>query len=356
MRILFNVSTRRGIESILPLMTELGSRGHDLFTLVTTHPSAGLKHPYEFMKGENEGMTRLLDDVTEYTVHSTFCEMAMLSDIYKWNVDLHVTKADSGMSRDIALCHLVKTYVPGAHVVAQQTDWHMHISNNWYSEMFNVTGAKWKRYLTKRGVDPQHINVTGSIKSDRLLSMYSAPSGYGGIPFVVLFAHATYADDERQYIYDELAKFISSMGWRLVIKLHPEHEQYKNRDQERWEGTIKRGPICEHSILTNVNPYELMVDASLVVTSWSNTGYEAMLLNRPTLIVDVGKITDLYAGCGTIVEAKYPMGKAIASALLMDYVRGPLYPTWFEDQLYKVDGHTAERAADNIEEFMGNYT
>jgi len=353
MNILFNVSTKRGIVSILPLMKELGGRGHSIFTLATTHPSAGLAHPYKFMVGENANMLELLEGVAEYTIHPHNDDSAdlygMLSDISGWGIDVHVTKGDSGLARDRVLCSGIRSSFPTVRIIAQQADWHMHIQHPWFSDGFMVMGPRWGRYLVGEGVASTNIVPVGCIKGDYLRTLPRLSREY-----VTFFSQMTYTDEQKLAILKGLVALTNQGGVvedrsTVIIKLHPAWEQYNVDEWGWWMNAIADTPGSSNVELRyKDDPYSLMQRSRLVVTAFSNTGYEAMIMGIPVLIVNISECPELYRDCGVDIYDVEDI-KRSATNVLYGYYDTDKRDRWLHDQIYLNDGKASVRAADVIE-------
>jgi len=351
MNILFNVTTRRGILSILPLMEELRGRGHCIFTLVTTHPSAGLKHPHKFMVGDDEGMTELLDGISEYTIHPSFEGISdldgMLSDIRRWNIDLHITKGDSGMDRDNMICSGISGRLPHIPIVCQQADYHMRLGRAPHSSHFLTMGQRWSEHLWGVGVPESQTTVVGCIKGDYLRTLDRYPSKY--ITFV---SQMSYTNEEKSRILDTLEEVAVDTGYQLVVKLHPAWIQYDVDEWTWWEERISYRNILTDSI----NVYSLLQESALSVAAFSNTIYESMIMGVPAVSINISGDTDVYRSSGVDVYTYADLhGKA------MELIEGQLsledtelLHQWQERQYYTNDGMASQRSDDRIEEIYND--
>ena len=346
MNILFNVSTRRGIVSILPLMNELKDRGHNLYTLVTTHPSAGLKHPHKFMIGPDADMLELLDGITEYKVYSVFDDFRqmyhVLVDIADWNIDVHITKGDSGLPRDRLLCAGIRSQLPHISIYGVQADWHMHIKHPYYSSKFMVMGQRWMEYLTSMGVPYDNISVVGCIKGDYLLTLPHISDDY-----ITFFSQMTYSDEQKESILVSLNNIATCMNKKLIVKLHPAWEQYNVDEWGWWTDRIKSNNAAHTELRYLDDPYELMQNSALVITAFSNTGYEAMIMGIPVVILNISEEQDFYRGCGVDIYSTDDLPDMVEYAM-----RDKSYTSlieWEGRQYHTNDGRASNRAANCIE-------
>lgn len=344
MNILFNVTTRRGIISILPLMRELGSRGHGIYTLVTTHPSMGLKYPHRFMVGENSGMLELLDGI-KYTLHSRFETNAdldrMMADITSWGIDLHITKGDSGMPRDAVLCSAIRRRLPGVRILCQQADFHMHVQRPWYSEHFMVMGPRWATYLESQGVSDDIITPVGCIKGDYLRGLPHLSDDY-----ITFFSQMNYSNEVKGHILTALDDMAGDLGKTAVIKLHPAWIHYRVDEWGWWEDRING--LYNTLLKDHDDAYELMRHSALVVTASSNTGYEAMIMGIPAVVLNIGESQHWYRNCGVDVYSVDELRPMYDRILAGTYDTEAL-SSWQVGQYYINDGLASSRAADMVE-------
>ena len=342
MNILFNVSTRRGIISILPLMKELRLRGHNIFTLVTTHPSSGLRHPHKFMVGDDENMCELLDGVTEYEIFPSFDTIRMMNHVRQWDIDIHITKGDSGMPRDDYICSSLRSVLPGVRILAQQADWHMWIGNHFYSEKFMVMGPRWKEYLIEHGVSEENIDIVGCIKGDYLKTI-----PHGSDKYITFFSQMDYTENQKINTFNGLEFLAHETCLTLVVKLHPAWVQYNVDEMGWWKKLIGDRSV----ILTDTaDPYECISNSKLTVTAFSNTGYESLIMGVPILIVNIIGRTEFYEGCG--VDVYDPGYIAMTGFKILDgnYDKGKL-DRWLLNQIGFTDGSASVRAANCIERY-----
>ncbi|MFA5839216.1 MAG: CDP-glycerol glycerophosphotransferase family protein [Candidatus Margulisiibacteriota bacterium] len=140
----------------------------------------------------------------------------------------------------------------------------------------------------------------------------------------------------------------------LLIKMHP-HEKsmalYQNACQEYG---------VKAAVTQNRNIFEVLYAADLVVTKHSTTGTEALILNKPILILNLSGENDLtsYVDEKVAIGVKVPQAllPAIKSALwdngtrqlLQDHRRQFVF-----NHCYKIDGLAAQRVVGVLKEMLG---
>lgn len=360
-RVLFAVTTRRGIEAVLPLMQELKTRGHTIQVVAINHPPAGLKYPHEFMVRDDEKMLGLLEGVAATTaVIPEYNEKDFAVTVFHLQPDIFVNKGDGGSPRDRGLIAIFRQ-ISDAPVLCQQVDWHVDFNFTLpMSDYFNVSGGRWKAHLIRRGMAGDRTQVTGYPKSDYLIKYSENVTRRDDI---VVMSHPDWTPEARDYIKRHMLALQEATGRKIVIKLHPMSEQFRTGDYDYW--TESSQETTDMIVTSHSDPYVLMSTAALVVTSWSNSGYEAMQMGASVVIANVGMKEELYAGCG--VECRMiPQGAGSSQIMARDLAamcirvlcdgltleESTAITEWKRNQYYYADGRCSDRAASHIEEVL----
>lgn len=347
-----NVTTRRGLGSILPLLQELEGRGHDVRVLVTTQPSDGLKVPYQFMIGENKQVYSILqENDIRYEVDPNFQPGAIVGYLKQWSPDVYITKQDSGSPRDNVICQLVRRHLPHTMLVACQCDYHMRINHPSYSSRWMVMGPRWRRHLVEEGIDDDAIEAVGFIRGDYLLSLNKRSTR-----LITFFSQMLYTDEQKRGILGALYNVARDTNHELVIKLHPAWAQWGTGDEPGW--WTNEVSLLEPSIPVHISefddPYELMLDSACIVTGFSNTGFEAMYMGIPAVLINITGDTAFYNGCGIDVYHPDEIEPMVLSVLNKDPGLYPTTRSWLLDQVTTIGNGASRRTADLIEGWAAN--
>ncbi len=139
----------------------------------------------------------------------------------------------------------------------------------------------------------------------------------------------------------------------LVAKLHP-RDQLKNFYEE-----VAKEKGAEVSLIgTQMDTNELLYSCELMLTAWSTTALEAMILNKPVITINpTGKPDPVpYAKSGAAIGV-YDLSKlksAIKGALYNKNIRKKLEERrkkFVYERVYKIDGKATERVCKLIEKW-----
>lgn len=98
----------------------------------------------------------------------------------------------------------------------------------------------------------------------------------------------------------------------LIVRTHP-HKRHKPRnDVEEWHSVVEGvGPYLHIDEWSDIDSYELMRQADLVVTYGSTTGVEAAYLGRPVIVMGPSAYDEL--GCARRVRSVFELRDALSS-------------------------------------------
>ena len=349
MRIVTNETTKRGMQAISNPIRELTNRGHSVLVIAMAHPADGLKFGAPpFMVDDNVNMLEVLPSKCDVEVMPVYDRDNIAKIIAHYKPDIYLTKGDTGMARDEYICDAAKKM--GLRVACLQADSHMYIGNHgWYSDTFMVSGWYWGEYLQSRGV-PQSI-VVGSVKAD-----YALKYKKNGHPNkIVFFDQMTYSYEQRERILWQLVdiansmdpfpnpNFSASVNGEIVIKLHPAWKEYRIPLDMLW-------PDAAIPLISDIDSYELM-GQSLVITGFSNTGYEAYYCGSKIVMLNISSYSELYKGCGVDTYSIDTLSE-VATKILNDEYNKEQLSEWMSNH-YLCDGKSSDRIADYLEIWNG---
>jgi CDP-glycerol glycerophosphotransferase (TagB/SpsB family) len=105
-----------------------------------------------------------------------------------------------------------------------------------------------------------------------------------------------------------------------------------------------------------VNTYELLNACDLAITKWSTTGLEAIALNKPLLILNLGgepdRVEYVKEGVALGVYNEKDLTPTIEKSLKDDSELAKNRGKYLEKYLYKIDGKATERVVNLIGEMI----
>ena len=228
------------------------------------------------------------------------------------------------------------------------------------SDKMAVFGHAFKDALVKRGVNPDDIVVTGQPRFDVLVNTkYDKKWIYeklnlNGEKGLIVFASTDLPDDEKELTVRELCAAMKQFpDKQLVIKPHPSDDDAMFVDLLC---KFKSDAIVVHDYL-----YELLSACDLLITTWSTVGLEAMILDKPIIVINLMNRPDMtsYVERGAAIEVNMPNAlSGIIGQILYD---GDTIQRIKEgrnkyilDYTYRSDGKASERVAKLIEMMVGS--
>ena len=228
------------------------------------------------------------------------------------------------------------------------------------SDKMAVFGHAFKDALVKRGVNPDDIVVTGQPRFDVLVNTkYDKKWIYeklnlNGEKGLIVFASTDLPDDEKELTVRELCAAMKQFpDKQLVIKPHPSDD-----------GAMFVDLLCKFNldaIVVHDYLYELLSACDLLITTWSTVGLEAMILDKPIIVINLMNRPDMtsYVERGAAIEVNMPNAlSGIIGQILYD---GDTIQRIKEgrnkyilDYTYRSDGKASERVAKLIEMMVGS--
>lgn len=343
MKMVTNETTRRGLVAISGVLKELKSRGHDVLLIAMANPDIGLKYGSQpFMVDDNCNMLEVVSGLCDIHVMPQYNIEEIMRVTREYSAEIYLTKGDNMMPRDDYMCRAMN--LMGRHIVCLQADSHMYVNPGWYSKGFMVSGNYWKSYLYGMGVSQDNITTVGSIKADHVYNNYSRKEPEN----IVFFDQMTYNIEQRVRIQYQLELLEDKLGMAYLIKLHPAWKEYRIPLEEIWPDVNSR------HIVDTGDPYYLIERAAIVIIGYSSTGYEAMSIGIPTLLLNISNYQELYKDCGVDI---YDVDKLSNTALdiINDNYDKIKLQTWMDNHYY-CDGKSSSRIVDKLEELYNEYS
>lgn len=241
--------------------------------------------------------------------------------------------------------------------------------NNGHDKLYCTRTAVWgqadfDRYVSL-GNPPSKLAVTGSPKYDRLLKetafipaaqVYQTIGLTPGKEYVVLatqpvrkFSSFNTYEEMKEIVECAIRAMSQVPGMQLVIKLHPfdEYSMY----EKIFKDTRQKGVF----LIRDVDNLSLLKWSSLLLAHNSTAALEAMMLDKPVVIVNLGKRDDTvpYVSNGGALGVYNAVGlaSAINEALVDPAIKERLEQgrrQMVSRYLYKQDGLASQRVAELI--------
>ncbi|HLO91910.1 MAG TPA: hypothetical protein VK172_12165 [Lentimicrobium sp.] len=142
--------------------------------------------------------------------------------------------------------------------------------------------------LSKANYPPGSVKTVGQMRSDLIPAMKARSAEYRksitDSPFLVVFASQPIpdADFRHKVAYDVFKSFSKIRDAKLIVKLHP-----AERFDADYYNSISLEAGCENAdIRYEIDLYELLAAADLVITCFSTVGSEAVYFGKPLIIYD----------------------------------------------------------------------
>lgn len=230
------------------------------------------------------------------------------------------------------------------------------------SDKIAVFGHACKDALVKRDTNPDDVVVTGQPRFDVLINKkFDRNWIYDKLNIdkkkgLIVFASTDLSDDEKEIIVHELSTAMRVFpDKQLIIKPHPSDNGAKFRDMVR--------KLNSDAIVVLDYLYEILSECDVLLTTWSTVGLEAMILDKPIIIINLMNRPDMtsYVESGAAIEVKTVDGIAQAiNTVLYDSKTIERMKInrekYIRDHMYKSDGKSSERVAKLIQKMIDEKT
>ncbi|HLD00359.1 MAG TPA: UDP-N-acetylglucosamine 2-epimerase [Candidatus Nanoarchaeia archaeon] len=226
---------------------------------------------------------------------------------------------------------------------------------------FAVFGRKYQKDLIDHGIPEKNIFVTGPIIFDGI-EKFIAPLPKN--EKAILLATSPMVEDrfmEKEAYFLRIKKILydlKKINPTIVIKLHPREKNRSEYEQILEESGIPGKVISD----TNRDEhYGLIEHSNIVVTFGSTVALEAMIINRPTLTIDLfdtqNPSNDVIrsADATTAVHYTRDIGDVAASLLTAGFFSAEASrkaDEFVQDICYKIDGKASERVVQCVYSLM----
>lgn len=184
------------------------------------------------------------------------------------------------------------------------------------SDKIAVFGQACKDSLVKRETNQDDVVVTGQPRLDVLINKKFDRNwicdklNIDKKKGLIFFASTDLSEDEKEMIIRGLCNGMKEFpDKQLIIKPHP------SDNSERFMDLL--GKLNSGAIVVTKDLYELLSACDILLTTWSTVGLEAMILDKPIIIINLMNRPDQisYVESGAAIEVKRMDG--IAQAIKM---------------------------------------
>lgn len=229
--------------------------------------------------------------------------------------------------------------------------------NRIFSEKMAVEGSSVKDFFAKKGIPASKFIVTGQPRFDVLATGEGIPKredmlkqlGIGNEKRVIVLATQVPDCDEKvvRAVYDAVKDMDDVM---LVVKLHPAERTDRMYHRIRKETGIKNVVIGR-----DMNLYGLLNACELVMTVFSTTALEAMMMGKYAITINLTGEPDMmpYANSGAAIGVYKAEDLRGAIEIILDdaktraRLKGSMGKL-IHERAYRMDGKAAERVAELI--------
>lgn len=227
-----------------------------------------------------------------------------------------------------------------------------------YADLMIVSGEAIKEVYAQSGIPEEKIIITGNPRFDTLFKRNRFEdrtkifTKYKLNPNKKLIVYTTQPIKERDKLLNAIFNALKKLPEiQLIVKPHPSESTLlynQMMDMEKLNNAI---------IVEDIEIYELLNAADCVLTSFSATGLEAMMLDKPVISINFTGEPDRmpYAQSGAALGVYHEdkLAPVIISALTDDAVRDELKvgrEKFVGRYNYKMDGQAARRVIDLFDE------
>lgn len=231
-----------------------------------------------------------------------------------------------------------------------------------------VKGPKYKERYVSVGINPENIFVTGSVFMDEIVP-YIKEGPENHETKKILLATTPWLEDNRgdmetyvRYISKFLREINRLDNLEIILKLHP-----REKTAELYRSIIDAGGYENVKIVSGQGKdqlksrlYTLITESDVVMCFGSTVGVEAMVIGRPSLVIDL--IPNCYYGpiLGNRKKVLHlnpaeDISKIVSKILKNQKAREEIINNQQEiirEYLYKVDGKAGKRVLKIIKELI----
>lgn len=235
--------------------------------------------------------------------------------------------------------------------------------NRIFADRMAVEGPEIKRFFAEKGLKPEKFVVTGQPRYDVLARRENIPSrkefcnALKISPEKKIIVLATQVPECDEKVVRAVYNAVKGMDDAvLVVKLHP-----AERTDAMYQNLRKETGIKNIVIGKDIDLYGLLNSCELMMTVFSTTALEAMMLDKPVITINLTGEPDMmpYASSGAAIGVykAEELKKAIDSVLYDKKTKESLKKRrekFVYGLVYKMDGKASERVLDLIKSIKRN--
>ncbi|MGI6483973.1 MAG: CDP-glycerol glycerophosphotransferase family protein [Methanobacterium sp.] len=238
-------------------------------------------------------------------------------------------------------------------------------SSEWGTGKFTkiaVAGEYTKKLLMERGVDETKIVITGIPRWDQLVNTkiynFNEDNNYKtNQKKIILFTtqplveSGMWTEEDMEFFISNVVQIVGMNDkYELIMKLHPRDKK------ERYKSILKKNDLEKYCIVTqNANIYELLRKCDLLLTHICTTAIEAMILEKPVLIIDfkypLKKVPFIEDGTFSAVLSPDNLLDSIEEVIKNYNIE--IFSTSVYNYAYLQDGNSSERVVELIKRLIG---
>lgn len=335
LKILIHASERRYLQNNVTVLKELKNKGHDLLVLLHLHDiqaNRGTADEYRKM-----GFSVLNGpEMMAYTGEDAPAIIGRFRPdiflpvepaIYSW-IKMH--KHFRSKFSQIPIVSIQNSF--GGLSEEEYKD--IKREGGWYVDYHCCWGTQQVARNAAYGFPKERMIVTGNPAWDKYYQAQTEDQGY------VLFIAGTGFDYLKLIKMDKIYQDFPKLSW--VFKEHPNHERF-------FQNTCILAGKPRTKIIYDAPIQKLLRCAKVVVSSTSTCGVDAMLLNKPTIILNIGDNTKKFETCGRMIKPTYENFKAELTRCLNREEERSQVPAFLSSISHVNDGQATRRIVEVIE-------
>lgn len=323
---------------------------------------AGFK---ESIKYRGLPLWRLLEPRITYIFLFRFAELIEYAETFTRIIDVEkpdiiITTGDRSDFVKIILSIGKKMDIPTLIVQHGVVDDHP-VYGPIYADKMAVTGGAMKNVLIKRNVSPEQLVITGQPRYDIFLRITFSREktcrelGISENKKIIVLTTQPVSHEENASLLSVVTAAMKEFPEaELVIKLHPD-------EKLRWYQRVMKSFSFNAVIVKDIDIFELLNSCDVMITLYSTTALEAMILDKPVITINLMNIPDVmpYAESGAAIGVyrAEDLAHAIKRALYDEETRKMLETgrkRFVYEQAYLIDGKASKRVADLIIKMIDN--
>lgn len=230
-----------------------------------------------------------------------------------------------------------------------------------YADKMAVTGEAMKNVLIKRGVDPEQLVITGQPRYDNLFKKSFNKEkllrelGISADKKIIVLTTQPVSNEENELLLSAVTAAMKELPEaELIIKLHPD-------EKHKWYQRVINNLNCKAVIVKDTDIFELLNACEVMITLYSTTALEAMILDKPVITINLMNMPERmpYAESGAAIGVyrAEDIAPAVKRAMYDEETKKKLEAgrkKFVYEQAYLVDGKASRRVADLIIKMIDN--